>query len=184
MNNLRTIIIIVIIFILAVSGIYWFYQTQVAKRRQEGFLPIPTVEPIPAQESVSSPSPALGTARLRSVDTGAPAVQPEAGSSTVEIKNAGIQIISPLDGIKINSPLKISGQANILGDIVLQIKDSNGNILGEGKTTACIGYDACPFTAIVDFEPATTQTGIVSVYNESTTDHNLNYIQSIPIKFN
>lgn len=176
MNNLKTAVLIVIIFIIGVSGVFWIYQTQV-KQAEEDLLPLPTVEPIPAEEA-APPSP-----DITDILTQAPPVQPEAGSDTVEIKNAGIFLETPEASSKITSPVIVSGKANILGDIVLKVKDANGNVLGEEKTAACVSYDACPFSVTLHFKPSTNEAGTIEVLNQPAADASLKHVQSILIRF-
>ncbi len=175
LNNLKIAILLIIVFVLASSAGFYFYQKQIVKN-----VPLP-------QEATSSPtanfptsvSPSPTVEGFKSI----PNSQPQTGSDTQDVKNIGIQIESPKAQDTIFTGLHLNGRANVLGNIVVVVKDANGNILGEGKTIACIGYDACPFETTVYFSQPSTQTGIVEVYNPSGIDDSPKYLQTIVVRF-
>jgi len=179
MNNIKTIILLVIVFVLAVAGIYYLYQTQVNKNK-DNLLPYPS--PGSSFESLTPPSPTPGASPVGSKNP--PQIQPESGSNTLQVKNIGIQVANPQASTKISSPLTVSGFANVFeGKVVILLKDSNGKVLGESQATACMGYDACAFETTINFQPSQTQAGSIEVYNPSGVDGSPHYLQQILVRF-
>lgn len=177
MNNLKTVILLIIIFVLAVAGIYYLYQTQV-RNNNEDLLPYPS--PTITFDDLVSPSPAASPVGR----TTPPQVQPEAGSDTLSVNNIGIRVESPQASSVISSPLKVSGQANVFeGKVVIKIIDSFGKVLGQGETVACMGYDACPYSATINFNSTQSKAGILQVYNPSGVDGSPKYLQQILVRF-
>lgn len=173
MDNLKIAILIVILVALGATGVYYFYQRSVIT---QDFQPTETVNQSPKIGFEVSPSP---SARKGSVA----GVQPAAGSDTISVKNIGIFVDLPRASSIITSPIHISGRANVLdGKVEIAIKDSAGEILGQGSAVACLGYDACPFETEVAFNRPKTDTGSVEVYNPSF-DSSQKYLQSIPVSF-
>ena len=175
MNNYRVAILATIVLIILFAGAYFIYKNQVNNQ-------ISTVEESPSLEvlTLSSPSPttlpAGGQVQVNE--------QPQSGSDTQEVKNIGIQITSPSASSVISSPLTVSGFANVLGDIVINVKDADNKILGSAKVTACIGLNACPFQVAINFAKSQTDAGAIEVYNPSTANGKPQYLQQIPIRFN
>jgi len=177
MNNIKTIILLIIIFVIAVGGIYYLYQTQVVKINED-LLPYPT--PTTTFEDLVSPSPIPSPVGKLTP----PRVQPEAGSNTIDVKNIGIEVESPHASSAISSPLNVKGRANVFeGKVQINVKDANGKILGSNQATACMGYDACPFETVINFDKSTTEAGILEVYNPSGVDGSPKYLQQILIRF-
>lgn len=178
MNNYKLAILFIIIFIIALLGAFFIYKNQTK--------PASTEEP-PLSEAVITASPPLSTSPSPASQTSAanaPTAQPESGSNTLEIKNEGIKIESPEASSIITSPLTVKGSANVFeGKVIVNIKDANGQILGSGQATACMGYDACPFTTTVDFKKPATQAGTIEVYNLSSTNGSPKYLQQILVRF-
>jgi len=173
MSSLKIIIPIVIVFILIGAGTYTIYraQTKVA------------ITSNTSQNSFPSPTP---TANPQVKSANAPANQPATGpKDELAIKNIGIQISFPQPNIKIASPVQIDGTANVTSQVVhIAVLDSSGNVLGQGQATACIGLDACPFTASIPFNPSQSQTGSIEIYSPSAIAGNSKtYLQSIPVLF-
>ena len=175
-NNLSFVVgavVLIIFFALVAFAASKFYQRQSEKT----LLPSPRPTPV-SGFPVSSPSPqTLGQANT-------PAVQPESGSNTLEENNIRIFIESPSPSDSITSPFKSNGYTNLTsGVIIAQVKDINGQLLGQGSTMACMDYDACQFNAQVSFEKPSTQTGAVEVYSPSALDGSDQYLQTILIRF-
>ncbi len=180
MNNIRTIILAVIIFVIALAGIYYLYQTQVNKNNAN-LIPYPS--PGSNFESAASPSPSPSPG-AGSQAANPPKVQPASGSDTVEVKNIGIRVTGPEASSKISSSVKVSGFANVFeGRVAILVKDGNGQILGRGQATACMGYDACPFETTVSFNQSTTQAGTLEVYSPSGIDGSAQYLQTLLVRF-
>ena len=176
MNNLKTIILLIIIFVLAVAGIYYLYQTQV--KNDDDLLPYPS--PTTTFEDLVSPSPAASPVG----NATPPRVQPEAGSDTLSVKGIGIQVESPQAASVISSPLIVRGNANVFdGKIAIKIINSYGKVLGQGEAVACMGYDACPFEATINFNSTQSEAGILQVYNPSGVDASPQYLQQILVRF-
>ena len=182
MNNSRLVILLIIVFIVGVTSVYWIYQSQVSKSSEE-LLPVPS----PLGEVQISPTPQPSPKAQSIADrigSLVPSVQPEAGSETQAVNNIGITVNSPNAGIQISSPLTVSGFANVFeGKVVVKVVDGNGKVLGENQTTACMDYDACHFETTVNFTPSTTQAGTISVYNPSGVDGSPNHLQTLLVRF-
>lgn len=173
MDNLKIAILIIIFVTLGATGVYYFYQRSVTS---QDFQPTETVNQSPRVGFEVSPSP---RARKGTVA----GVQPAAGSDTVEVKNIGIIVKTPQSSTAISSPLKITGNANVLeGKVAIRIKDATGQILGQGAAAACLGYDACPFETEIAFNSPRSDTGSIEVYNPSF-DGSQKYLQGIPVSF-
>ena len=77
MNNSRLIILLIIVFIIGVTGVYWIYQSQVSKSAEE-LLPVPS----PLGEVRISPTPQPSQSEVPSIaerNGSVPSSQPEAG---------------------------------------------------------------------------------------------------------
>lgn len=176
MNNYRIAILLIIIFIISLAGAYTIYKNQTNKN----LIPIFEQSPSPEAMATISPSPSPSAKPVGSV----PPELPSSGSDTAEVKNIGIQVQSPEASNIASSPIKVTGTANVFeGKIIATVKDGNGNILGSTNTTACMGYDACPFEATINFSTPTTQAGIVEVYSPSGLDNSPRYLQQILVRF-
>lgn len=176
MNNYRTAILAAIVLIILFAGAYFIYKNQLSNQ-------ISTVEASPSPEALTLPAPSPAT--LPAGGQAQVNEQPQSGSDTVEVKNIGIKVGSPAGSSVITSPVTVSGSANVFeGKIVVNVKDGNGNVLGSGQATACMGYDACAFTAAVNFASSSTQAGIIEVYSPSGLDGSAQYLQQILIRFN
>lgn len=176
MNNLKTAILIIIVVALVATGVFYLYQKQLIPK---------SLAPSPA-----SPTPKVTFQDLKPLTpTSAPqgrtlGTQPETGSNTRQIKNIGITIFRPQALTLVSSPVKVSGRANVLeGKVIVRIKDANGHILGQGETTACMDYDACPFETTVDFSQPAISTGTVEAFNPSSVDGSEKYLQSVTVRF-
>lgn len=172
MSSLKIIIPILIVFILIGAGAYSIYRAQTAIEITDT-----------TQNSFPSPSPSSSPNVQGAKNP--PANQPATGpEDELGIKNIGIQLTSPEPQTKINSPVQVTGTANVTSQTVhIAILDSNGSILGQGQATACVGLDACPFKASIKFNSPQTQTGSVEVYSPSTLDSSKTFLQSIPVSF-
>lgn len=174
MNNYRVAILAVIILIILFAGAFFIYQKQVGNNT-------PAPEKTPSPETLTLPSP---TPNIQPASGPQASQQPESGSNTLEVKNIGIRVDTPTAASIISSPIAVTGSANVFeGKIVISIKDANGNLLGTGQATACMGYDACPFTTTIDFAKSSTEAGIIEVYNPSGIDGSAKYLQSILVRF-
>ena len=175
MNNYKVVVLLIIIFIIAIAGAFYIYRSQTAKQQITDFEPLPT-----GKMTFPSPSPSPSPVSATQV----PSQQPAAGSDIIEIKNEGIKVLAPIASSQIASPINVSGFANVFGDKVqINIKDANGKILGSNSAIACMGYDACPFGATINFEKSTTEAGIIEVYNPSGVDGSPRYLQTILVRF-
>jgi len=176
MNNLKTVILLVIIFVLAIAGIYYLYQTQVSKN--ENLLPYPS--PATTFDDLVPPSPLASPIGI----SNPPRVQPEAGADTLSVNGIGIQVESPQASSVISSPLTVTGNANVFdGKVVIKIIDSDGKVLGKGEAVACMGYNACHFDATISFNSTQSEAGIIQVYNPSGVDGSPKYLQQILVRF-
>ena len=173
MDNLKLTIPIVIVFILAVAGVFYFYQRQgLPNTPFFNATPSPSVVGFPkVKGESSSPGPS-------------PSELPAAGFDTSTVNNIGIVIVSPQQEDKITSPVKISGRANVFeGKVVIRIKNANNQILGQDEATACMDLDACPFKVLVDFNSPQTSTGTIEAFSPSPIDGSEAYLQAISIRF-
>lgn len=176
MNNYRVAILAVIILIILFAGAYFIYQ------KQTGNIPTFEANPSASPESLitlPSPTPAPQSSAGPQVNE-----QPQSGSDTVEVKNIGIKVDQPEGSSIISSPLTVSGSANVFeGKIIINVLDSAGHVLGSSQTTACMGYDACPFQTSINFASPLTQAGTIEIYNPSGVDGSPHYLQSILVRF-
>ena len=96
----------------------------------------------------------------------------------------GVEIIAPVPNDYIISPVTIAGRANVFeGHVNLRVKDADGNELGEGFGTGCMGENPCPFEAEISFTNPTTGTGFVESYEVSMRDGSENNLLQIPVRF-
>lgn len=176
LSNIKIAILLIIIFVLAISAGFYFYQKQIIQKAQ-----------VSGQSGLSPttnfPASATPTPTIEGTKT-APNSQPETGTNTQDVNNIGISVISPQSSTIISSPVTVAGNANVFeGQVVILVKDANGNILGRGQATACMGYDACPFKTAIYFNQPLTPTGILEAYNPSGVDNSPKYLQQILIRF-
>jgi len=155
-------------------GVYTIYKSQTRN----------SLEPIFQQDSQNSFPSATSSATPNIQGVNIPPNQPDTGSSELEIKNAGIKLSTPTSGEQISSPVKVTGTANVTSQtVIIKVFDSNGNILGQGRSSACVGLDACPFEATITFQHPTAGNGSVEIYSPSTIDSSATYLQTIPVIF-
>lgn len=149
--------------------------------------------PTPIPSASATPSPQRATANLRptpssvqgqqSQSSQAPPAQPGTGSNTIEVKNEGIYVDNIKSGAAISSPVTVSGRANVTNSKVrIEVRDQNGVILGAAQATACLGYDACAFSATINFDTPSGRSGSIAVYNPADDGAKL-YFQQIPVNF-
>lgn len=176
MNQTKIVIAAVItLLLISVSAlvVYWLIQNNLQK------LPV----------AVQSPSPkASGFKAITTTPTPTPksivSNQPQTGSDTAEIKNIGVTIENVFSGETITSPITVKGKANVFeGQVILEIKDYNGNVLGKSTATACMGLDACPFEATIKFSKSSTPYGTLEAYAPSVKDGSKLYTQSVIVNF-
>lgn len=177
LNNIKIAILLIIIFVLAISAGFYLYQKQIIQKAQVSGQPGPS-------PTTNFPASATPTPTIEGIKT-APNSQPETGTNTQDVKNIGIKVVSPQASTIISSPVTVAGSANVFeGQVVILVKDANGNILGRGQATACMGYDACPFETKIDFSQPSTPTGTLDIYNPSGVDSSPKYLQQILVRFN
>lgn len=170
-------LVVVLIFALSIYGVFKLYQKRVAG--QTATLITPTIQTLASP----SPTPSLTHTQVATT-TNPPQTLPASGSDTVEIKNIGIFVSVPKNGQIVNSPIFVSGTANVTSQIVIiRVKNSIGDILGQGQAKACLDTDACPFEVSVSFTKAITQTGTVETYSQNVVNGQEEYLQSIPVSF-
>lgn len=159
----------IIIFILALYGVYRLYQIKVTK-------PLPNPSPVPTTIGFQvSPLPAASPKPSGK--------QPETGPSD-EFPNIGILVESPDSGSTVTSPLQINGFANVPQKrVAIVVYDVYGNALGQGMATACFAKTPCPFSASVVFARPQTQTGTVEVFSPSTRSGSKEYLQIAKVNF-
>jgi len=171
----------IFVFVLAAFGIYQLYKSRVDN---SVIMPSPTATPVgffasPSPNINTNSSPVLGT------NANTPNSQPEAGFDTQEIKNVGIFVDRPLEGNIIDSPVTVTGKANVFeGNIQIRVLDDYGKILARGSATACMDVDACPFEASVSFPQPSTAKGKIEVFSPSPIgDQAEDYKQIISVLF-
>lgn len=167
-------LVVVLIFALGIYGVFKLYQKRVTSQ---------TISPTPTPQSFGTlPSPAPATTPIQAANP--PQTLPAAGSQTQEIKNVGIIVNVPKNGQVINPFLLVSGTANITSQTVqIRIKNSIGEVLGQGLAKACLSTNGCPFEVSVNFTKAITQTGTVEIYSENVVNSQEEYLQTIPVRF-
>ena len=178
-------LVVIAIFALTVIGAFQIYRsrsvqnetqtTQTPQAEEQGleetgFAGI-------TEEATPTPTPPV-------LGANTPQIQPESGSNTQGIQNPGITVTDPNQNSQVSSPVKVTGHANVLGSTVsVVIRDSLGRALGLGNTTACFGYNSCPFEASIVFQTPQTPTGVIEVYSPSTFDSSKKHLQIIPVTF-
>lgn len=177
MSSLKVIIPLVIIFILGVAGVYAIYKSQMPKVTD---LVATSANPQAVNFPKNSPAPTpVATPTVQGSQ-----VQPNTGSNDLEIKNIGITLDMPIANQKISSPQVIRGKANVTSQkVVVQIKDSTGQILGKSQASACVGLDACSFETSIIFSSPLTPAGTVEIFSPSAIDANPTYTTSIAVSF-
>ncbi len=191
MNNLKVAILLIVIFVLAVAGFYYFYLKQVSKSQNLSLQPLqspktnfpsatasasPVVQTQSTEENIKQPGAVAGTSTF-------PQSQPETGAGQSQIADAGIKIQTPQTQAPITSPVTVNGTANVPNNLILEVKDAKGKILGIRKTEACFGYQACPFTISVVFTQPETPTGQITVYSPTLSGNSPEYSQSVYVTF-
>lgn len=167
-GNLIVAIIVIVIIILGASIAYFVYQRQIGTQNQ---FPSPAPSPISNFPSDSSDE--------ELAEGVVPSIQPESGTNTNNV-NLGINVTSPQNQAVISSPVTVKGFANVEDEsLSIEVKDSYGNILGEGTATACFDTNLCPFEASVVFNQSSTDEGTVEVSSPQSSD----YLQAISIRF-
>ncbi|KKS04917.1 hypothetical protein A2W70_03085 [Candidatus Curtissbacteria bacterium RIFCSPLOWO2_02_41_11] len=174
-NNLSFVVgavVLIIFFALVAFAASKFYQRQSEKKLS----PSPRPSPVSGFPTASPSPETLGQANV-------PAAQPESGSNTLEEKNIRIFIENPAPSSLISSPLKISGLTNLTSGIIMaQVKDANGQLLGQNQTSACTTSDSCSFQTEIVLVSPQTQSGLVEVFN-LTEDNSEAYRQSTSVRF-
>lgn len=167
---------LIVLVVLAASGfgVYNLYKKQAAKSLESSLGPTPS----PRARFQVSPSPSPED------QISAPAIQPETGTNTAQVKNLGITVDTPKESAQISSPVKISGFANVLdGRVKITVKDASDNILGEGLATACFGLNACPFVASIPYTHPKTPNGTITASAVSPEESFTQYQIIIPVDF-
>ncbi|KKR51163.1 MAG: hypothetical protein UT84_C0002G0024 [Candidatus Curtissbacteria bacterium GW2011_GWA1_40_16] len=191
MNNLKVAILLIVIFVLAISGFYYIYLKQVSKSQS---LILPPLES-PKTNFPSATASASPISKTQSIGDGIkqpgavaetstfPQSQPETGAGQTQITDAGIFIQNPQAQAKISSPVTINGMANVPNNLIVEVKDATGQVLGVRKTTACFGNQSCPFSVSVVFTKPNTPNGQITVYSPSLSTNNPEYSQTVAISF-
>lgn len=180
MNSLKIIIPAIIVFILAIAGLYYLYQTQTSSKLSlDTTLQASPKNNFPQASSSASPSSVKGTQNQNS-----PQSQPSTGSESEQELKTIISITSPQSSSFITSPLKIQGFANVTSQkVFIYIKDANGKILGVAKTSACLDLNPCEFSTNIVFGQPQTATGSIEAYSPSTFDNSAQDLTSLGINF-
>jgi len=90
----------------------------------------------------------------------------------------------PQSGDSITSPVRIKGWANVFeAQFQARVKDASGNVLGSKSVTASEGApNGGTFDTTITFTaPATTQEGVVEIYDLSQIDGSIDDIAKIPV---
>ncbi len=182
---------LIIIFVLAVAGFYYFYLKQVSKSQNLTLPPLespktnfpsatasasPVAQTQSTGEEIKQPGAVAGTSTF-------PQSQPETGAGQSQIADAGIVIQTPQNQAEITSPVAVSGLANVPNNLIVEVRDKTGQILGIRKTVACFGYQACPFSISVVFTNPKTSDGQITVYSPSLSNRSPEYSTSINVTF-
>lgn len=97
---------------------------------------------------------------------------------------ADIQVTAPEAGSNVSSPVAVSGQARAFeGNVVVQVRDAAGEVLGQQPVTGSGGPDLGPFAGDIDFtEPGSGQ-GAVLFLTYSARDGSLEQVAAVPVLF-
>ena len=165
-NNLIVALVIIIIVAVGSAGIYWAWQKQKI---------LTQVTPSPTPSPISNFPSTLGESRTNGP---VPDVQPQAGTDTASV-SLGVEITSPNDNMRISSPLKIKGLANVPEEsVVVEVKDANGNVLGASQASACFDSQPCLFEASIVFDRPADDFGTIEVYSPTNS-----YSDSVQVFF-
>ncbi len=180
MSSLKVIIPLIIIFVLAIAGVYAIYKSQATNTDLALATPAASTQIISFPKT--SPTPKLTPSPSPLVAMGSQT--PNTGTDEIEVNNKGIQITSPTAGQQVGSTILVRGTANVTSQkVIITIVDTAGNTLGQGQAKACVGLDACNFEASIALSKAKTDIGLMEAYSPSTIDNSHTYQTTIPVSF-
>lgn len=172
MYNLKIIIPLIIIFIYAAAGIYYLYQTQVISQNQYAVEQTQRNNFPQATASASPLKTPVGSVQSQSTTKSSASNLPATGSDNFGNLQTIISITNIPNNAQISSPVKVEGFANVTSQtVIINVKDSNGYILGTAKTPACLNLEPCPFSVTVAFSNPQTPNGFIEAYSPSTYDN-------------
>lgn len=180
MRNWWIVVVVIVIFALAVWGTFVLYQKQVIEpSRSPSPLAIPE-NGFGSQAASPSPSPdTLGTSQ-----PGAGASFDSQPATGIDSSKSGVVINSPQENSLISSPLAISGWSKIeTGNVLIILKDENGNNLGQSSIATCPNFQVCSFDTSIIFKHPSSQTGTIEIFESSTADLLHIPISSLVVQF-
>ena len=191
MNNIKVAIILIVVFTLAIIGFYYLYQIQIQKSQDSSLLPFESpAENFPTATASASPQSDSNQNQTAIKQPGQvagavsiPQSQPETGTNQVQTIKTGIEIQSPIASTVIGSPVTINGLANVPNNLVVEVRDGNGQILGIRKVNACFSTEPCQFSVSIVFSNPQTPNGTITAYSQSLTGSFSEYTQSVDIFF-
>ncbi len=171
-GTLVVIVIAIALIVGAAAGTYW-WQSQEAKEERAGLerrIERLTESFNELKDKVSKP-----VQKVEEVVT---------GKDVTTSPNGTIKVTKPQAGDKIQSPVRIAGEAQVFeANVRLRVKDASGKVLGDGFTTASVGAPEWgDFSEDFSFtEPKETQVGTVEVFEESAKDGSIADWVVIPV---
>lgn len=164
-NSLIVVAVILLLIALGAGAIYYLYKNQVFETK---------VEPSPSPTAVE---------KFPSSQTATPSAQPASGVSDNDNYRFEIKLTSPRAYSFLSSPAQITGDANAPEQLLILIKDTNDNILGQSQASACTDPEPCTFSASILFTTSPTANGTVEVYSLAQKPTQEESLQAIPVRF-
>lgn len=161
MKNLKLVILLIIIFVLGLSGIYYIYDLNINKKAKNSATPTPT----PQQNfptASPTPTPSGAVSRANNLTS-----QPATGNDEFSPAE-DLTVTRPTESQTISSPVKVSGFVKNSENATISIKDSNGSILTSEDFT-CGSDNACYFETALEFSQTSTQKGFIELSTVTST---------------
>lgn len=164
-SSLIVVAVILLLIALGAGAIYYLYKNEVFETR---------VEPSPSPTAVE---------KFPSSQTATPSALPASGVSDNDNYRFEIKLNSPKAYSLLSSPAQITGDANAPEQLLILIKDTNGNVLGKSQANACEDLEPCIFSASILFATSPTANGTVEVYSLEQKPTQAESLQAIPVRF-
>ncbi|WP_130451444.1 Gmad2 immunoglobulin-like domain-containing protein [Zhihengliuella halotolerans] len=101
------------------------------------------------------------------------------GSTTPDI-----QVAEPVSGAAISSPVTVGGEAVAFeGNVVVQVRGVDGDVLGQEPVTGSGGPDLGPFSGDIAFTDPGSGQGAVLFLTYSAMDGSLEQVVAVPVGF-
>ena len=131
-----------------------------------------------------SPSPTPVRTATPTATVAGTQTSPAPSATPIVSAKGFITVTRPLSGVRITSPLTISGDASVFeASLQWRIVDSGGTVYAQGNTTASAGAPARgTFSVSATYAgPASDRAGFVEVYETSPRDGSIDDIVRVPV---